>query len=60
MEINLSYIPYRRYVLMLKIDKNKEIYLGRFCRKKSVKREQNRLSDYKGYKPRVIDTKLMR
>jgi len=45
--------------LTLLIDNNDEsVFLGRFRLGKSARKEANRLSQYKGYIPEVIDTKI--
>ena len=55
--ISLKWIPWKRYVLRIRIDDGRPIFLGRFRLAKTARREQLRLSVYAGYAPEVIDTK---
>jgi len=54
---SLKWIPWKRYVLRIRIDGGPPIFLGRFRLAKTALREQSRLSVYPGYAPEVIDTK---
>ena len=54
---SLKWIPWKRYVLRIRIDGGSPIFLGRFRLAKTALREQGRLSSYAGYAPEVIDTK---
>lgn len=52
-----EWIPGRRYVFLLEIDNKKTVNLGRFRRSEKMSRKAARLSEFKGYKPTIIDTK---
>lgn len=54
---SLKWIPWRRYVLRIRIDDAPPLFLGRFRLAKTARREASRLSQYAGYAPEVIDTK---
>ena len=56
---NLKWIPWQRYVLLLGIDGEKIIELGRFRRREGADRLADDLKAYKGYAPEVIDTKQL-
>ena len=54
-----DWIPWHRFVLTLLIDNNDEsVFLGRFRFGKSARKEADRLSQYRGYIPKIIDTKV--
>ena len=50
------WIPWQRYVFILNID-GKDCYLGRYRRYEGLAHRLNDLSQYAGYKARIIDTK---
>lgn len=54
---DLQWIPWFRYALLLRIDGKKIISLGRFRLAISAYKESLRLSELKGYEPKVIDTR---
>ncbi|MBW2653635.1 MAG: hypothetical protein JRC91_01530 [Deltaproteobacteria bacterium] len=54
---DLEWIPWRRYVVLLTIDKMQYVNLGRFRLKKSACKQSDRLTAYKGYKLKIVDTK---
>lgn len=54
---DLTWIPWFRYALLLRIDDKKIINLGRFRFAISANKEALRLKKLRGYKPRVVDTK---
>ena len=53
---NYKWIPWRRYVLLLGIDNQKNI-TTRIPRKDTAAKVVERLSRYKGYAPEIFDTK---
>ena len=56
----INWIPWQRYVLRLHITNNNQtqiVFLGRFRLRKSAQKWADRLSNYSGYGPEVIDTK---
>lgn len=54
---SLDWIPFKRFVLRLKIDGGKSIMLGRFRQKRSAEKVMHKLQLYKGYEPEITDTK---
>ncbi len=57
-EEKTRFIPYRRFILLLKIDENgKLFYSTRFCRQLSAFQEAEKIGKFKGIDPCVYDTK---
>ena len=59
MGIDFRYIPGQRYVFLLQIDGRRLIALGRFRRRETIDRLAGDLKKHKGYKPEIIDTRLL-
>lgn len=55
-----TFIPGKRFSVLLSIDDNKSYFLGRFPRNRSANKEKVRLENYKGYTVTVIDTKKIK
>lgn len=54
---DLTWIPWHRYALLLRIDGRQIISLGRFRLGISAYKESLRLREMRGYEARVVDTK---
>jgi len=52
-----KWIPWRRYVLFLRIDNSKKKKIGRAPRRDLAIRAARRLMRYRGYEPEIFDTK---
>lgn len=56
--VNMSiFIPYRRFMVLLKVDNDSNIYSSRFCRKALAVKKAIERSRFKGIVASVFDTK---